>query len=64
MAVFRYKAAHSEVEGEEHTESGTIRAKDESEAKAKLIQGGFSKVHLEQIHGLAALWKEFTADIK
>ncbi len=62
MAVFRYKA--KKTEGEEFTESGTIRAKDESEARAKLIQYGFNKVRLKQVRGLAALWKRFTADIK
>lgn len=64
MAVFRYISQHTEVEGEEHTESGTIRAKDEAEATAKLNQYGFSKVRLERIRGLSALWKQFTADIK
>ena len=65
MAVFRYKAQHADmVEGEEQTESGTIRAKDESEATAKLNQYGFSKVRLERIRGISALWKSFTADIK
>ena len=62
MAVFRYKAR--KTEGEEFTESGTIRAKDESAARAKLNQYGFSKVRLKQVRGLAVLWKRFTADIK
>ena len=64
MAVFRYKAMHTETEGEEFTESGTINAKDEAEATAKLNQYGFGKVRLVRIRGIAALWKRFTADIR
>ena len=63
MAVFRYKAMITE-EREESTESGTILAKDGSEATAKLNQYGFSKVRLEHIRGISSLWKRFTADIK
>ena len=65
MAVFRYKAQYPDMEGgEEQTELGTIRAKDESEATAKLNQYGFRKVRLERIRGISALWKSFTADFK
>ena len=63
MAVFRYKAKKT-VPGEEFVESGTIVGKDEEEATAKLNQLGLSKVRLERIVGIAALWKWFTADIK
>ncbi len=62
MAVFRYEA--TSTLREDFLESGTIRAKDESEAKAKLNQYGFNKVRLEPIQGISALWKWFTADIK
>ena len=62
MAVFRYKATKHIPE--EYTESGVVVARDEDEAKAKLNQEGFSEVHLKQVHGLAALWNRFTADIR
>ena len=62
MAVFRYKAR--KTIGEEFTQSGTIRAKDEKEATAKLNQYGFNKVRLKRIRGISTLWKRFTADIK
>ena len=64
MPTFQYKAMHTQTEGEEFTESGTIRARDEAEATAKLNRFGFGKVRLRQLRGLAALWKRFTADIK
>ncbi len=62
MVVFRYKATSTLREN--FVESGTIKAKDESEAKAKLSQYGFNKVRLVRIRGISALWTRFTADIK
>ena len=62
MAVFQYEATKNIPE--EYTESGSIRAEDEKETRAKLNQYGFSKVHLTRIRGIAALRKGFTADIK
>lgn len=62
MAVFRYEAISTLRE--DFMESGTIRAKDESEAKAKLNQYGFNKVRLKRIRGISALWKRFMADIR
>ena len=37
--------------GEESVESGTIRAKDASEAEAKLNQYGFNRVQLDAFGG-------------
>ena len=63
MAVFQFGAMIT-VEGEESIETGTIAAADEKEAMAKLHQYGFSKVRLERIRGISALWRQFTADFK
>ena len=62
MAVFRYEATKELPE--DYTERGTVVARDNYEAKTKLKQEGFSKVHLKRVRGLAALWDRFTADIK
>ena len=62
MAVFHYEAI-TEIEGEELTETGTVDALDEEEAKAKLNKSGFSEVHLERIQWYA-FWKRFSSDIK
>ena len=62
MAVFRYKA--TKYIPETYTEAGTVVARDKDEATAKLNLDGFSKVRLERIRGIAALWNRFTADIK
>ncbi len=62
MALFRYEV--TSTHREDFVELGTIRAKDESEAKAKLNQYGFDKVRLARIRGVSALWKRFTADIR
>ena len=62
MTVYRYTA--TKLIPEEYTEWGIVVAKDKDGAKAKLNQESFSKVHLKQIRGLAALWHGFTADIK
>ena len=59
MAVYRYKATKERV-----TDFGTIVATDIDEALAKLNQLGFTKIRLERITGIAAIWKRFTANIK
>ncbi len=61
MAVFHYEA--TKTTGEEFTETGTIEARDNEEARAKLNMSGFTQVSLERIRWYA-LWKRFTADIK
>ena len=62
MAVFLYEVSSNLREG--FKESGTIRARDEREAKYKLTQYGFGGIRLERIRGIRALRKWFTADIK
>ena len=62
MAVFRYEATKKDPD--DYTERGTVAARDEDEAKAKLKQDGFNEVHLKQVRGFAALWDRFTADVK
>lgn len=62
MAVFRYEA--TKIHPDDYTERGTVVARDNYEAKAKLKQEGFSEVHLKRVRGLHALWDRFTADIK
>ena len=62
MAVFHYEA--TKTVGLGSTESGTIVALDEKEARAKLNQRGFHRVRLKRLRGISAHWKWFTADIK
>ena len=61
MAVFRYEATKKHPEM--YKELGTIVARDEDEAKAKLKQDGFSDFSLKQVRGLTALWIKFIADV-
>ena len=63
MAVFQFGAMIT-VEGEESIETGTVVGADKKEVMEKLRQYGFSKVRLERIRGISALWRRFTADIK
>jgi len=62
MPVFKYKgfAGH----GEEHVEEGTVVAKNEEEAREKLISLEYRDVHLKKMDGIAALLKKFSADVK
>ena len=62
MAVFRYKAMKAELG--EPVESGFVVARNKHKAKAKLKKHGFGAAHLENIRGIRALWKQFSADIK
>ena len=61
MAVFHYEATKDA--GEEYTETGTIEARDNEEARAKLNMSGFSQVRLERIRWYAP-WKRLSVDIK
>jgi type II secretory pathway component PulF len=62
MSVYRYLAC--DTTHEDHTQSGTIVAASEEEAKRKLRQRRFDKITLKRVDGLSALLHRFTADIK
>ena len=62
MPVYRYTASASSRE--DHTESGTILADSEEEAKNKLKALRFDKTHLKRVGGIAGLFGRWTATIK
>lgn len=62
VSVYKYRVLLNR--GEEFEEVGTVIAKDEAEAKAKLMPLKYNKVHLKKLNGLNALFKQFTADIR
>jgi type II secretory pathway component PulF len=61
VAVFKYTAT---TVGEEHTETGTIVAEDESQARKKLKSMKFEQIHLKKLNGLSSLLNRFTATIR
>ncbi|MFO7976796.1 MAG: hypothetical protein R6V12_19460 [Candidatus Hydrogenedentota bacterium] len=62
MAVFKYSAVVRNRE--EMTESGTIVADNEQQAREKLERMDLSDVRLKRIGGLSGLLKSLTADIR
>ena len=62
MAVYHYRA--SVREREEHSESGTVVARNEQEAKRKLEALQFNAIRLKQIKGFSSFLKRFTADVR
>lgn len=62
MAVFEYVATARK--SEEYTERGTVSAKNEKEAKQKLLALDFSDVKLKKVSGVGAIFKLFTADVR
>lgn len=63
-SVTLYKYTVTFKNREDFTESGTVVAKDEDEAKGKLKRLEFDKVKLKKQVGISALFRQFTADIK
>ncbi|HOF41729.1 MAG TPA: hypothetical protein PLD73_16795 [Candidatus Hydrogenedentes bacterium] len=62
MAVFKYSAVVKNRE--EMTESGTIVARDEENARKKLERLDLVDVRLKRIGGISGLFKSLTADIR
>jgi len=62
MPTYRYTASASSRE--DHTESGTILADSEEEAKKKLKGYRFDQIHLRRVGGVAGLLGRWTATIK
>lgn len=61
MAVFKYVATSL---SEEHTETGTIVAENEAQARKRLKSMKFDQIHLKKLNGLSSLINRFTATIK
>ena len=62
MPVYRYQA--SAKNREDHVESGTVVARNEEDAKAKLLKLRFGSIRLKRLGGLSGIFKRFTADVK
>ena len=60
VSVFKYKARTHE----EHTETGTVIAASENDARQKLLTLSFDHVTVRKILGVRGLWGRLTADIK
>ena len=60
--MFSYTA--SDHSSEDHVESGTIVSQSEDEARKKLRQFKFDRIHLRRLRGLSALFRRFTANIR
>jgi len=59
-----YKYVATETSREEHSESGTVVARNEEEAKNKLKQLRFDQVRIKKVAGLMGLVGQFTANIR
>lgn len=62
MPLYKYVA--TETSREEHSESGTVVARTEEEARKKLKQLRFDEIHIKKVAGLMGLVGQFTANIK
>ena len=62
MSVYKYTVVLSERE--DSVESGTVVAKDEQEAVAKLARLDLRNPKLKEIKGLSKVFSRFTADVK
>ena len=62
MSLYKYTVVLSERE--DHVESGTVVAKDKTEAAKKLQRLDFPNPHLKQVKGISGLVGRFTADVK
>ena len=60
--VFRYTGSVNH--GEEHTESGTVVARNRDEALEKLKPFKYDRLSFKRLHGWSALISKFTADVK
>jgi len=58
VAVFKYTATTVE---EQHTETGTIVAANENEARKKLKTRRFDHVRLKRLGGISGFFSRFTA---
>ncbi len=62
MPLYKYVA--TATSREEHSESGTVVARTEEEAKKKLKQLRFDQIQVKKVAGLMGLVGQFTANIK
>jgi hypothetical protein len=62
MAVFQYNGTVKNRE--DHEESGTVVAQNETEAKSKLAALNLKSVRLKRLSGVSAFLKKLTADIR
>lgn len=62
MPLYKYVATANT--GEDHSESGTVVARTEEEAKKKLKGLHFDQIHLKKVMGLMGLMGQLTANIK
>ena len=62
MAVFRYTVTLKSRE--DFTEEGVVAARDEEEARRKLIQLDLRDVKLKHMRGMQAWFKKFSADVR
>lgn len=62
MALYRYTGVIASRE--DFTESGTVLAQSEAEAKQKLKAMKFDRVSLKKVKGLKGLFGAFTATVR
>ena len=62
MPLFKYRGVQSARE--DYTESGTVVAQSEEDAKRKLKALRFDQIHVRRLGGFKALVGRFTANIR
>ncbi|MDQ1255590.1 MAG: hypothetical protein QG656_182 [Candidatus Hydrogenedentes bacterium] len=62
MTVYRYNASVKHREG--HTETGTVVARDEAEAREKLKPYQYDRIVVKRLTGFESFFGKFTADVK
>lgn len=62
MAVFQYKAV--DKRREDHSESGTVLASTEEEARQKLKRLHLENVRIKRVGAFLGFWKSFSVDVK
>jgi type II secretory pathway component PulF len=62
VTVYQFRAV--DRKREDSTESGTVVADNEEEARRKLQPLGYTEIRLKKLSGFTAWLKRFTADIR
>jgi len=62
VAVYRYSATRRNRE--DHSESGTVLARNESEARDKLKRLDLDDIRLKKVSGFSGIWKRISVDVR
>jgi type II secretory pathway component PulF len=62
VAIFEYKAV--DKRREDHSETGTVLASTEEEARQKLKRLNLENVRIKRVGAFMGFWRSFSVDVK